>query len=223
MSDASDRHRKQRLLGNIAYLVYRVYSATFRYRLHAADREQLARILADLDRGRPAPGRSYICAFWHQDELSLLPYFAGRNIVAMVSDSKDGTIMATALERFGYLTTRGSSSRGGVKAFVASLRMIRKGYHFTAAVDGPRGPIFKTKEGVIRLSQKSERPIVPFRAWPRWYIPMWKAWNRAKLPLPFSRIDVVIGPPGMYDREATDAAINALTAPRSRRATRTAG
>jgi lysophospholipid acyltransferase (LPLAT)-like uncharacterized protein len=197
----------------VAWLVYRLYSATFRYRLHGADPGSLERALEDLNRPEPKPGHSYICAFWHQDELSLLPYFAHRNIVAMVSDSRDGTIMATALECFGYLTTRGSSTRGGVKAFVASLRMIKKGYHFTAAVDGPRGPIYKTKEGIIRLAEKSGQPILPFRAWPERSFTFWKAWNRAKLPLPFTRIHIMIGTPGVYAREELDDTLNALTGP----------
>lgn len=206
-------HRKEKILGHLAYLIYRLYSKTFRYRFHSDDPEEMAKCLAELDRGTPEPGHAFICAFWHQDELAFVPYFGKRNIVAMVSDSKDGTIMATALERFGYLTTRGSSSRGGVKAFVASLRMIRKGYHFTAAVDGPRGPIYKTKEGVIRLSEKTDQPILPFRAWPEHFFTFWKAWNKAKLPLPFTKIHVVIGPPAMYTRDEVDEILNSLTFP----------
>lgn len=206
-------HRREVFLGRVAWLAYRLYSATFRYRLHGEDPEELAMVLAALDRRMPEPDRSFVCAFWHQDELALLPYFRDRNIVAMVSDSKDGTIMATALECFGYLTTRGSSTRGGVKAFVASLRMLKKGYNFTAAVDGPRGPIYKTKEGIIRLAEKSGRPIVPFRAWPERAFTFWKAWNRARLPLPFTRIHVMVGRVGEYTREELDDALNALTAP----------
>jgi len=206
-------HRKQKFLGHLAYWIYRTYSSTFRYRLHSEDPAALELAMADLDRPTPEPGHAFICAFWHQDELSLLPYFGNRNIVAMVSDSRDGTIMKTALELFGYLTTRGSSSRGGVKAFVASLRMIRKGYHFTAAVDGPRGPFHKTKEGIIRLAEKSGQPILPFRAWPRQYFSIWKAWDKAKLPLPFARIDIVIGRPDMYSRDETDDVLNSLTVP----------
>ena len=206
-------HRKQIFLGHLAYWVYRIYSSTFRYRFHGEDPAELEQSLADLDRREPDPDHCYICAFWHQDELALLPYFGNRNIVAMVSDSKDGTIMATALERFGYLTTRGSSSKGGVKAFVASLRMIRKGYNFTAAVDGPRGPIYKTKEGIIRLAEKSGRPILPFRAWPEHFFTFWKALNRAKLPLPFSKIHIVVGRSAMYSRDETDEVLNSLNRP----------
>ena len=197
------RYRKQEIIGRIAAFLYRIYSATFRYRFHGGDSKQLAEALAVLDRRQPEPGNCYVCAFWHQDELALLPCFGNRNIVAMVSDSKDGTIMASALESFGYLTTRGSSTRGGVKAFVASLRMIRKGYNFTAAVDGPRGPIYRTKEGIIKLSEKSGMPILPLRTWPEHFFTFWKAWNRAKLPLPFTRIHVVIGRPAMYSRLGT--------------------
>ena len=207
------KYRKEILIGRIAAFHYRLYSATFRYRMHGEDPEELEKALRDFARRGPEIDHNYICAFWHQDELSLLPYFANRQIVAMVSDSRDGTIMATALEFFGYLTTRGSSTRGGVKAFVASLRLIRKGYHFTAAVDGPRGPIFKTKEGVIRLSEKSGRPILPFRAWPEHHILLWKAWNKGKVPLPFSKIHVVIGRPEMTSREETDEALNSLMWP----------
>lgn len=206
-------YRKEIVLGWVAAFFYRLYSATFRYRMHGEDPGELKQVLRDLARRGPEVDNNFICAFWHQDELSLLPTFANRQIVAMVSDSRDGTIMATVLERFGYLTTRGSSTRGGVKAFVASLRLIRKGYHFTAAVDGPRGPIFKTKEGVIRLSEKSGRPILPFRAFPEHFIPLWTAWNKGRVPLPFSKIHVVIGRPEMYSREETDDVLNSLIRP----------
>jgi len=212
MSEAP-RYRKEVVIGRVAAFFYRLYAATFRYRMHTEDPETLELVMKDLAHHGPNVGRNVIYAFWHQDELSLLPYFANRHIVAMVSDSRDGTIMATALESLGYLTTRGSSTRGGVKAFVASLRMIKKGYHFTAAVDGPRGPIFKTKEGVIRLSEKSGRPILPLRAWPKHYIPLWTAWNKGKVPLPFSKIHVVIGRPERYSRDDTDEVLNSLVWP----------
>ncbi|MCU0305214.1 MAG: lysophospholipid acyltransferase family protein [Thermoanaerobaculales bacterium] len=206
-------HRRERILGHLAWLIYRLYSSTFRYRLHGADPNDLAAVLGALDRREPDPDGTYLCAFWHQDELALLPYFRGRNLVAMVSDSRDGTIMATALELFGYLTTRGSSTRGGAKAFVASLRMIRQGFNFVIAVDGPRGPIYRTKEGVVRLAEKSGRPVVPFRAWPERAFTFQRAWNRARLPLPFTRVHIVIGRPGRYTCTELDDALNSLSAP----------
>ncbi len=208
-SDTTPRYRMQEFYGRALWLIYRLYSATFRYRLHA-DPADMEAALADLNDRAPKPGNNYIYAFWHQDELALLPYFRNRDIVAMVSDSRDGTIMATALECFGYLTTRGSSTRGAVRGFIASIRMIKKGYKFTMAVDGPKGPIYKTKEGIIRLSQKSGRPIYPMRAWPERYFTFRKAWNQAKLPLPFTRVHIVVGKAAMYSREEMDDALNAL-------------
>jgi lysophospholipid acyltransferase (LPLAT)-like uncharacterized protein len=209
-SAATPQYRKQKFFGRALWLIYRIYSATFRYRLHADNPLQLQAALDDLDDRAPKPGNNYIYAFWHQDELALLPYFRNRDIVAMVSDSRDGTIMATALECFGYLTTRGSSTRGAVRGFIASMKMIRKGYKFTMAVDGPKGPIYKTKEGIIRLSEKSGRPIFPFRAWPERFFTFKKAWNLAKLPLPFARIHIMVGPAAMYSREELDDALNGL-------------
>ena len=206
-------YRKQQIIGRIAAAIYKLYSATFRYRLHSDAPDELEETMAILNRSDPEPGRCLICAFWHQDELLLLPYFRNRKIVAMVSASKDGTIIATVLEAFGYLTTRGSSSRDAVKAFVATLRLLRKGYNATVAVDGPRGPAFKTKEGAIRLSEKTDTPILPLRAWPERKITFWKAWDQGRVPLPFSRVHVVLGPAGMYSREETDDALNGLTAP----------
>lgn len=204
------QYRKEKIYGRLVWLIYRLYSATFRYRLHADDPKQLETALDDLNDPAPKPGNNYIYSFWHQDELALLPYFRNRDIVAMVSHSRDGTIMATALECFGYLTTRGSSTRGAVRGFIASIRMIKKGYKFTMAVDGPKGPIYKTKEGIIRLSEKSGRPIFPFRAWPEHFLTFKKAWNQAKLPLPFSKIHIMVGKAAMYSREEMDKALNAL-------------
>ncbi len=64
-------HRKQKFLGRLAYWIYRIYSATFRYRLYSEDPAALEHSLAKLNRLTPEPGQSFICAFWHQDELPL--------------------------------------------------------------------------------------------------------------------------------------------------------
>jgi len=206
-------YRKQKIFGRLAYLVYRLYSATFRYRIHGADPEAVDIVGDGRTHRGSRPGRNVIFAFWHQDELAFIPHFGRREIVVMTSESRDGQIMATALECFGYLTTKGSSTRGAVKGFIASLRMMRKGYDFTMAVDGPKGPIYKVKEGIIRMSEKSDRPIIPVRAWPEHFHLFRKAWNQAKLPLPFSKIHIMVGEATSYSADELEAKLNGMPAP----------
>ena len=202
---------KERILGFILFIIYRLYSWTFHYRYYYESKEQFDTAFEDINSKTPRLGRNFIYAFWHQDELSLVPCFSYKGIVAMVSYSKDGTIMDTALRLMGYRTVRGSSKRKGVSGFLAAYKMVKKGYKFTSATDGPRGPIFKVKKGIIRMSEKSQRPIFPLRAFPHRYHCFEKAWNKAKLPMPFTKIDIVVGNAQVYSREALEKKLNALS------------
>ncbi|MBN1847545.1 MAG: DUF374 domain-containing protein [Deltaproteobacteria bacterium] len=202
---------KERVIGLIVFIIYRLYSWTFRYRYLYESKEQLDVAFEDINSKVPRPGQNFIYAFWHQDELSLIPCFANKGIVAMVSYSKDGTIMDTALRLMGYGTVRGSSKRKGVSGFLSAYKMVKKGYKFTSATDGPRGPIFKVKEGIIRMSEKSRRPIFPLRAFPHHYHCFEKAWNKAKLPMPFTKIDIVIGNSQIFSRKGLEEKLNDLS------------
>ena len=62
-------------------------------------------------------------------------------------------------------------------------------------VDGPKGPIFQVKHGMIYISQKSGVPIVPMGVA---YSKKWifnKTWDKFQLPKPFSRGVVIFGTP----------------------------
>jgi lysophospholipid acyltransferase (LPLAT)-like uncharacterized protein len=131
----------------------------------------------------------YVLCFFHQDELCLIPYFQNTGLGVLVSLSKDGSLMARLAEKLGYITTRGSSSRGAVAGLIAAIKKVKEGHSFSMAVDGPRGPIFKVKEGAIKISEKTETPIIPVRAKVEGAFIFKKSWNQAKLPKPFSRID----------------------------------
>ena len=131
----------------------------------------------------------------------------------MVSLSKDGRILATALRIFGYKVISGSSSRRSIAVFIEALKKLKRGASFAIAVDGPRGPIFEAKEGVIKLSEKSQRQIYPLRAFPEKYFMFKKAWNKPRLPLPFSKIFIVCGKPGFYSREELSKEINSIKLP----------
>ena len=143
-----------------------------------------------IDAGEPA-----CAAFWH-NELFALMYVRGRGrLVAIVSQSGDGELLARVLEGMDIATARGSSSRGGVRAMVKAAQLMRKESRITCfAVDGPRGPRHVVKDGVIHLARLGKVKIVPIRIFMN-RCKIFASWDRFQLPLPFSRVEVSYGPP----------------------------
>ncbi|OFZ21117.1 MAG: hypothetical protein A2202_07490 [Bdellovibrionales bacterium RIFOXYA1_FULL_36_14] len=190
---------KQHLIGFLIALIYWPYSLTFRYKLHVPSNYNV--------------NENKLFAFWHQDDLVYIPFFKYSRYIIMVSLSKDGRMLAAALKFFGYEIISGSSSRGGISALIQAIKKVRQGSNFAMAVDGPRGPIFKVKEGIILMSQKTRKPIYPARAFPHKFYTFNKAWNKPRLPYPFSKIDIVFGEPGFYDQAKLEEVLNSLKIP----------
>jgi lysophospholipid acyltransferase (LPLAT)-like uncharacterized protein len=140
-------------------------------------------------------GEPCIYAHWHGDELVLIGYYSFRRLAVLSSLSKDGSIMAKALTLMGYKVFRGSSSRGGARGLLGMIQAVRDGYQSSLAVDGPKGPIYEVKPGVVKLAVKTGQPIVPVRtrAERAWYIP--RAWNKSYVPKPFTRVMVEYSEP----------------------------
>lgn len=136
-----------------------------------------------------------IYAHWHGDELVLVGYYSFRRLAVLSSLSKDGELMARVLELLGYQVFRGSSSRGGARGLIGLIRAVQSGSQAALAVDGPKGPIYEVKPGVVELAIKTGRTIVPLRTRcdRAWYIP--RAWNKSYLPKPFARVEVEYGEP----------------------------
>ncbi|WP_462324990.1 lysophospholipid acyltransferase family protein [Desulfoplanes sp.] len=143
-------------------------------------------------------GQSMIFALWH-DELFPLTYLhRNEGVVAVVSSSKDGEILAKVMERLGYGTVRGSSSRKGLKALLAALKEVRTGgRNVVLTVDGPRGPRHQAKPGAIFLASKAQVPIMPVRIRISRAKVFHKAWDKFQLPLPLARCEAVYGEPYM--------------------------
>lgn len=137
-----------------------------------------------------------IGAHFHGDELLLLRAYIGSGMVVMSSTSKDGQMMTKILEWFGFRVVRGSSTRGGVGALKGMLTLLKKEkLDASLAVDGPRGPIFQVKKGVIKLAQETGFPILPGAAASKSAFIFKKAWNKCYLPWPFSQSVIVYGLP----------------------------
>ena len=147
--------------------------------------------------------KPFLMAHWHGDELALVHLVKRYKVATLSSQSKDGTIMMIVLKLLGAAVVRGSSSRGAVSGLLGLMKLIRKGYMSSFAVDGPKGPRHKAKSGVLEASKNLSVPIMCVgaacdRAWV-----FHKAWNKAFLPKPFARISIVwLGPLDPPPKEA---------------------
>jgi lysophospholipid acyltransferase (LPLAT)-like uncharacterized protein len=148
-------------------------------------------------------GRPPIMAFWHGRILPATYYFRHRGIVVITSENFDGEWIARIIERFGFGTARGSSSRGGLKAMLKLVRDMEQGKPAGFTVDGPRGPARIAQPGAIWLARASGNPVLPFHieASSHWTA---NSWDRTQIPKPFSTIALVIGEPLDVPADTTD-------------------
>ena len=151
-----------------------------------------------------------VFAFWHGDEMALLRIGPVYKCAAMSSTSKDGELMTKVLQLYKFSVSRGSSTRGGVRALVGLIQLTRKGHAATMAVDGPKGPVYKVKPGVIDLAKHAQGAIIPAGVASSKSYVFQKSWNKAHLPLPFSKVIISFGKP--VENPTTDSVETALLA-----------
>lgn len=134
------------------------------------------------------PGPEIYC-FWHQCVLPCTVYFRKSNAVILISRSFDGELITRILKMFGFGAVRGSSSRGAREGLLGLKHVIETGHTAIFTADGPRGPIFQTKMGPIKLAQTTGAPIGAFHLQPEraWVL---NSWDRFLVPKPFTRIAV---------------------------------
>jgi lysophospholipid acyltransferase (LPLAT)-like uncharacterized protein len=151
-------------------------------------------------------GRQPIMAFWHGRILPATVYFRKRGIVVITSENFDGEWIAGIIERFGYGTARGSTSRGAVKALVQLKRDMAAGKPAAFTLDGPRGPARVAQAGAVWLAKATGNPIVPFHIEADRY---WTAdsWDRTQIPKPWSTVAIAIGAPVDVPPDADDGSI----------------
>ena len=134
-----------------------------------------------------------IFCFWHQCVLPCTVYFRRSRAVILISQSFDGELVTRVLKIFGFDAVRGSSSRGAREGLLGLANVIETGRTAIFTADGPRGPIYQTKMGPIKLAQTTGAPIGAFHLQPEhaWVI---GSWDKFLIPKPFTRICVSWGP-----------------------------
>ena len=187
------------LIAGLGYPLINALGRTLRWRVDGL--HHLDTILAS--------GRQPIMAFWHGRILPATYFFRRRGIVVVTSENFDGEWIARIIERFGYGTARGSSSRGGVRAILQLKRDMARGRPAAFTLDGPRGPARVAQPGAVWLARATGNPILPFhleaaRSWTA------RSWDRTQVPKPFSTVALAVGepldvPPDLPDDELDGA------------------
>jgi hypothetical protein len=187
-----DRLLTSELFISFFYRFVQAYSLTFR--LKVENEKEWMDYLEN--------GNSVLLCAWHQQFFSVIRTFKkykNFNPSIMISQSKDGEIVAKIAIRHGWNPVRGSSSRGGrdaLKKMIVNLKESKLAGHI---VDGPRGPSGKVKAGLIRLAHATDAVIVPVYSFAEngWYF---NSWDKFLLPKPFSKVLIRFGKMIKFDR-----------------------
>ena len=136
----------------------------------------------------------HIIACWHSD-LLMIPVYRHisphRSASAIISQHKDGEIVAKVLDYLSIKSLRGSSRNGARKVLLESFRAIKDGEDIQISPDGPKGPRHHVHDGAVVLAQKGNLPIMIIGYQPSRYWQI-RSWDRFVIPKPFSKIDFYI-------------------------------
>lgn len=173
-----------KIQGSLYHFV-RAYSWTFRLRI-----ENEKPWLEYLQSG----GRVLLCG-WHQIFFAAIRHFktyASYHPALMISQSKDGDIVADVAEKSGWHAVRGSSSRDGGRALKEMVGYLTRSRLAAHIVDGPKGPAGIVKAGVVSLARATGAVVVPVFATSdrAWYF---NSWDHFMLPKPFARVNLRFG------------------------------
>ena len=196
----------QSLLARVTAGYVELLIATVRWRFEN-------RAAADLAVASP---EGAIVLFWHgriAQGIACRPLLKDKPRRVMISMSRDGEFIAMAAERLGIPTIRGSTGRsegplgkGGAGAFRQALAFVRAGGVMILTPDGPRGPREVLPPGPAQLARAAGRPVFLLSLAARPAVIL-KSWDRAAIPLPFARGQVVLEGPLRVAGDADEAAI----------------
>ncbi len=163
-----------------------------------------------------AERKQFIGVFWH-GRIMMMASVAEETVLPLhviISNNKDGELIARIIGYFKGLTIRGSSrdrrktkSKGGDAVLHAALERLSAGELIILTPDGPRGPMMRAQAGVAVMSARAKVPVVPFTYSTR-SARLTKNWDRFMIPLPFGRGIYVVGEP-ISPQGTDEAAIEA--------------
>ena len=152
---------------------------------------------------------SCLYAMWHRNQCAIYGFKDKPTVSVLVSNSKDGDVVAQGIKPMGFKLVRGSKGkRGAVEASMQMIEALKNGERCAMMVDGPRGPAGVVKDGVIKIAKLSGKPIVPVC----WYSNNFNwitlpSWDGLKMPVLDVRLINLYGEPIYVPEDADNDAI----------------
>jgi lysophospholipid acyltransferase (LPLAT)-like uncharacterized protein len=142
-----------------------------------------------------------VIALWHGQMLPILWVHRGQGIAILISEHRDGELITRITRSLGCRAVRGSTSRGGGRALLGLVRVLREGGDIAVTPDGPRGPAYTYAPGTLLAAQRSGAPVVSVGAWSAgaWQL---GSWDRFMIPKPFARVTVAYSAAEMVAADA---------------------
>lgn len=182
--DDADLPLSARLAVVAGGIALRALASTWRYRVIGG--ETIERL-----RSNRVP---FIFSLWHGQLLPLIWRHRGEQVAILVSEHRDGEIIARLAKSIGYRLIRGSTSRGGERALLALAKELRAGREVAVTPDGPRGPAHGYAPGALIAAHRAGVPIVPIAAHAAsaWRL---SSWDEFLIPKPFAQVTIAYGEP----------------------------
>lgn len=181
-ADRTALARRDRLTILLGGKLLRALASTWRYRV--VNESELIKLRA--------AGGPFIFSIWHGQLLPLLWHHRDQGVSILVSDHKDGELIARFAESIGYGTIRGSSSRRAAGALLGLVRALGEGQEVGITPDGPRGPAYSYAPGAAVAASKARALVLPMAAHAS---SAWRlgSWDKFMIPKPFARVTVAYG------------------------------
>lgn len=177
---------KQRLLARLSGWFIRLVAGTCRVSCHGHEVAAASR----------RNGQPLIYLFWHRHIFFVISQFQNSGARPLISLSQDGSLVSRVAERFGMVPIRGSSSRGGARAFLQLINCLKEEKSdVLITADGPKGPAREIKDGTIQLAAKTGASILPISWYSTRVKVLRRSWDHFLVPLPFGRVHFGFGRP----------------------------
>ena len=145
-----------------------------------------------------------IIAFWHNQLLLVAPLLNRmiheNSFTVLISNSRDGELPAAFAETYPQAEVLRVGHKGRVQALKESIKILLEKRILVITPDGPRGPCYMVKPGVIFSASKS-RAVVFAMKWQATKCLHLNTWDKFCIPLPFSKVVVTISEPLQFTED----------------------